>query len=94
MVRWFCLHPWVVAVCQDSLSDWVCRLWGHRWAWPEIMVAMDFDRRTVEVSQDTYCVRCGYDEKEGYPETVLHLKNLSDSDVVGTLVKRAMGWDS
>lgn len=78
----------------------ICRVFGHRWAWPEIMVFVARDGRVVRFAAHTSCLRCGCTDQSLSPDTHVHVRaafegrprGFGDSGF-GERVNRMMGWN-
>lgn len=101
LVCWLVLHPVYQAVTQDSLSRWVCRVIGHRWDWPDIVVAIMPDGLRF-LPQWRGCGRCGHREQDEARQGGIVVIPAFQGPVVGfggdgedrlgEQVNRAMGW--
>jgi hypothetical protein len=77
----------------------ICRVLGHRWAWPEILVFVARDGRVVRFAAHTSCLRCGCMDQSLSPDTHVHVRAAFEVPVVGLSpgfvesLKRQMGWN-
>lgn len=94
-------HPAVIAITQDPLSRWVCRVIGHRWDWPDIVITETPEGFRFLPSWRG-CERCGHREQDEREIATVHVVpqfqgpveglNPKPKDELGERVKREMGW--